>query len=280
MDDTTAVYLDQMGKVPLLTADEERALSRAVIKGREAQARKDAGEKGPHINRDIRNGKKAKDHFIRANLRLVVSIAKKYPLPAHMELMDLIQDGNIGLEHAVDKFDWTRGFKFSTYATFWIRQSIGRGIDRSSSLIRLPDDKAQQVRSALRRQTETGQPIDEDSARLLQLTRPVWLDKPIGEDMDNALIDIIVTDDQTPEDIVVESMKTEPLNNLLATLDDRSRYVVEGHYGLIDGECKSYRELGEALGISAEAARRSLWRSMNKLREVSESFPELEGLVA
>lgn len=280
MDDTTAVYLDQMGKVPLLTADEERALSRAVIKGREAQARKDAGEKGPHLNRDIRNGKKAKDHFIRANLRLVVSVAKKYPLPPMMELMDLIQEGNIGLEHAVDKFDWTRGFKFSTYATFWIRQAIGRGIDRASSLIRLPDDKAQQIRSGMRRQAETGEELDTETARLLSLTRPVWLDKPIGEDMDNALIDIIVTDDPTPEDIVVDSMKSLPLGNLLSVLDERSRFVVEGYYGMIDGERKSYRELGELLGISAEATRRSLWRSLNKLREASDSFPELQGLVA
>ena len=269
-----------MGKVPLLTADEERALSRAVIKGREAQARKDAGERGPHLNRDIRNGKKAKDHFIRANLRLVVSVAKKYPLPPMMELMDLIQEGNIGLEHAVDKFDWTRGFKFSTYATFWIRQAIGRGIDRSSSLIRLPDDKAQQIRSGMRRQAETGEALDTETARLLSLTRPVWLDKPIGEDMDNALIDIMVTDDPTPEDIVVDEAMSFPVAKLLSVLDDRSRYIVEGHYGLIDGSRKSYRELGEALGISAEAARRSLWRSLTKLREESELIPGIEEMVA
>lgn len=280
MDDTTAIYLDQMGRVPLLTADDERSLSRAVIKGREAQAKKDAGEKGPHINRDIRNGKKAKDHFIRANLRLVVSIAKKYPLPPGMELMDLVQDGNLGLEHAVDKFDWTRGFKFSTYATFWIRQSIGRGIDRASSVIRLPDDKSQQVRSALRREIETGEKLDPETARLYNLTHVAWLDKPLGDESGHTLLDAISSADQSPEDAVIEAMDGSPLAGILESLDDRSRFILESHYGLIDGERKSFREIGEVIGVSAEATRRAMYRALDKIREDHKPRHDLEGLVA
>ncbi|MGA1162755.1 MAG: sigma-70 factor domain-containing protein, partial [Ilumatobacteraceae bacterium] len=109
MNDSIGIYLNDIGKVPLLTAEDERVLSRAIEKGREAAARKADGERGAAINRDIREAAKAKDRFIRANLRLVVSIARRYPLPQGMDLLDLIQEGNLGLEHAVDKFDWRRG---------------------------------------------------------------------------------------------------------------------------------------------------------------------------
>ena len=142
MNDSIGIYLNDIGKVPLLTAEDERVLSRAIEKGREAAAKLAAGEKTAAVKRDIREAAKAKDRFIRANLRLVVSIARRYPLPQGMDLLDLIQEGNLGLEHAVDKFDWRRGFKFSTYATFWIRQAIGRALDQKASLIRIPGDRS------------------------------------------------------------------------------------------------------------------------------------------
>lgn len=108
------------------------------------------GQRSAALRKDLRDAKRAKDRFIRANLRLVVSIARRYPLPQGMDLLDLIQEGNLGLEHAVDKFDWRRGFKFSTYATFWIRQAIGRALDQKASLIRIPGDRSANLRAALR----------------------------------------------------------------------------------------------------------------------------------
>jgi DNA-directed RNA polymerase sigma subunit (sigma70/sigma32) len=154
MNDSIGLYLNDIGKVPLLNAEEERELSRAIQAGQEAQARKDAGHKGRELDRAIKNAAVAKDRFIRANLRLVVSIARRYPLPPGMDLGDLIQEGNLGLEHAVDKFDWRRGFKFSTYATFWIRQAIGRALDQKASLVRLPGDRAR-PRAPARSSTRT-----------------------------------------------------------------------------------------------------------------------------
>jgi RNA polymerase primary sigma factor len=134
--------VNRIGLVPLLTAKEEVELSKIVQKGLEVRHELNSVETGTRRatyqeRRDMREADSAKDRFIRANLRLVVSVARKYPKPPGMELLDLIQEGNLGLEHAVDKFDWQKGFKFSTYATFWIRQAIGRALDQKGSLIRL-----------------------------------------------------------------------------------------------------------------------------------------------
>src|SRR5262245_27061667 len=128
MRDSVGQYLHEIGMVPLLDAAKERELSQAVERGHEAQARLDAGERGAALKRAVRDGARTNDPSIRANLRLGVGIARRYPLPPGMDLLDLIQEGNLGLEHAVDKFDWRNGFNFSTHATFWIRQSIGRAL--------------------------------------------------------------------------------------------------------------------------------------------------------
>ena len=142
MSDSVGQYLNEIGAVALLNAQEERELSQTIERGVEARLRKEQGEKGRELDKAIREAAAAKDRFIRANLRLVVSVARRYPLPPGMELLDLIQEGNLGLEHAVDKFDWRKGFKFSTYATFWIRQAIGRALDQKASLVRLPGDRS------------------------------------------------------------------------------------------------------------------------------------------
>src|SRR5688500_4221333 len=148
MRDSVGQYLHEIGLVPLLNAQMERELSQKIEAGRDAQARLDAGERKVELKRQVREAARAKDHFIRANLRLVVSIARRYPLPPGMDLLDLIQEGNLGLEHAVDKFDWRKGFKFSTYATFWIRQAIGRAFDQKANLVRLPSERSAQLRAA------------------------------------------------------------------------------------------------------------------------------------
>ncbi|MBM3828686.1 MAG: sigma-70 family RNA polymerase sigma factor [Actinobacteria bacterium] len=272
MNDSIGIYLNDIGKVPLLTAEDERVLSRAIEKGREAAAKLAAGEKTAAVKRDIREAAKAKDRFIRANLRLVVSIARRYPLPQGMDLLDLIQEGNLGLEHAVDKFDWRRGFKFSTYATFWIRQAIGRALDQKASLIRIPGDRSASLRAALRQASGDGETLDMNNAELHRLTTPVSLDKTIGDDGDATLGDLMANGDPTPEDHIIAQGETDQLNQLLDTLDARARYAVEARFGLIDGERKSFREVGEKLGVTAEAARRLVSRAVTGLKEEAEDI--------
>jgi len=267
MNDSIGLYLNDIGKVPLLNAEEERELSRAIEAGRDAAARLEAGEKGVELKRSVRKAAEAKDRFIRANLRLVVSIARRYPLPQGMDLLDLIQEGNLGLEHAVDKFDWRRGFKFSTYATFWIRQAIGRALDQKASLIRIPGDRSASLRAALRQTSGDGETLDPLSAELHRLTTPVSLDKTIGDDGDATLGDLMDNGQGTPEDAVMAMVDTELLDELLGTLDSRARYAVEARFGLLDGERKSFREVGEHLGVTAEAARRLVSRAVASLKD-------------
>src|SRR5215211_3168857 len=222
MNDSIGLYLNDIGKVPLLTAEDERELSRIIETGREAAELLANGKRSADLKAKVAAAADAKDRFIRSNLRLVVSIARRYPLPQGMDLLDLIQEGNLGLEHAVDKFDWRRGFKFSTYATFWIRQAIGRALDQKASLIRIPGDRSASLRAALRQASGDGETLDQTNAELL------------------------------------------------GTLDRRARYAVEARFGLLDGERKSFREVGEQLGVTAEAARRLVSRAVVGLRDDAE----------
>jgi RNA polymerase primary sigma factor len=268
MSDSVGQYLNEIGLVPLLTAEEERELSKIIEKGREAQARLDAGERGRDLQRVVRAAANAKDRFIRANLRLVVSVARRYPLPPGMELLDLIQEGNLGLEHAVDKFDWRKGFKFSTYATFWIRQAIGRALDQKASLVRLPGDRSASLRAALRQVSGDGDELDDEHARLHRLTTPTSLDRTIGDDDSNELIDLLADESTpSPEQQVMAQVEEQMITDLLSVLDSRARYAVEQRFGLHDGRKRSYREVGEELGVTAEAARRLVKRAVTAVRE-------------
>ncbi len=267
MSDSVGQYLNEIGMVPLLNAQEERELSKLIEAGFAARARKEEGETGRELDRTIRTAEKAKDRFIRSNLRLVVSVARRYPLPPGMELLDLIQEGNLGLEHAVDKFDWRKGFKFSTYATFWIRQAIGRALDQKASLVRLPGDRSASLRAALRAVSGNGDELDEEHARLHRLTTPTSLDRTIGDDDSNELVDLLPDSNPGPEQEVMDRAENEMATSLLDVLDNRARYAVEQRFGLLDGRKRSYREVGEELGVTAEAARRLVKRAVNTVRD-------------
>jgi RNA polymerase primary sigma factor len=267
MSDSIGTYLNEIGKVALLTKEEERELSRTIEAGRDAQERLDAGERGRQLQQAVLAGAAAKDRFIRANLRLVVSIARKYPPAQGMDLLDLIQEGNLGLEHAVDKFDWRRDLKFSTYATFWIRQAIGRALDQKASLIRLPGDRSASLRAALRHNSPEGEGLDADNARLHRLSTPVSLDRTVGEDGDTTMMDLMASDVLSPEAAVMNQVDDQLLDELLGTLDKRARFAVKARFGLLDGERKSFREVGEELGVTAEAARRLVNRAVAGLRD-------------
>jgi len=267
MSDSVGQYLNEIGLVPLLTAEEERELSQIIEKGRDAAVAMEADGPSAEGKRAVRAAATAKDRFIRANLRLVVSIARRYPLPPGMELLDLIQEGNLGLEHAVDKFDWRKGFKFSTYATFWIRQAIGRALDQKASLVRLPGDRSASLRAALRQVSGDGDELDDEHARLHRLTTPTSLDRTIGDDDSNELIDLLPDSLPGPEQIVMDRQDDIMITDLLSVLDARARYAVEQRFGLHDGRKRSYREVGEELGVTAEAARRLVKRAVTAVRE-------------
>jgi RNA polymerase sigma factor (sigma-70 family) len=261
MSDSVGQYLNEIGLVPLLTAQEERELSQVIERGR------DAGERSRELRKAVREAAAAKDRFIRANLRLVVSVARRYPMPPGMELLDLIQEGNLGLEHAVDKFDWRKGFKFSTYATFWIRQAIGRALDQKASLVRLPGDRSASLRAALRAVSGDSDELDEEHARLHRLTTPTSLDRPVGDDDGSELIDLIADAKPGPEDMLLTREQDNLVTSLLDVLDSRARHAVEQRFGLNDGRKRSYREVGDELGVTAEAARRLVKRAVNTVKE-------------
>jgi RNA polymerase primary sigma factor len=266
MSDSVGQYLNEIGAVALLNAQEERELSQIIERGVAARERIAAGEGTAEDRRLDRAAARAKDRFIRANLRLVVSIARRYPLPPGMELLDLVQEGNLGLEHAVDKFDWRKGFKFSTYATFWIRQAIGRALDQKASLVRLPGDRSASLRAALRQVSGDGDELDDEHARLHRLATPTSLDRSVGDDDGSELVDLLADSAPGPEELAVASEEDRMVTGLLDVLDGRARFAVEQRFGLHDGRKRSYREVGEELGVTAEAARRMVKRAVNTVR--------------
>ena len=266
MSDSVGQYLNEIGAVALLNAQEERELSQIIERGVAARERIAAGEGTAEDRRLDRAAARAKDRFIRANLRLVVSIARRYPLPPGMELLDLVQEGNLGLEHAVDKFDWRKGFKFSTYATFWIRQAIGRALDQKASLIRLPGDRSASLRAALRQVSGDGDELDDDNAHLHRLSTPTSLDRVVGDEDGSELVDLLADDAPGPEEETLANEQDRLVTGLLDVLDGRARLAVEQRFGLNDGRKRSYREVGEELGVTAEAARRMVKRAVNTVR--------------
>ena len=245
MSDSVGQYLNEIGMVPLLNAQEERELSKLIEAGFAARASKEEGETGRELDRAIRAAEQAKDRFIRSNLRLVVSVARRYPLPPGMELLDLIQEGNLGLEHAVDKFDWRKGFKFSTYATFWIRQAIGRALDQKASLVRLPGDRSASLRAALRAVSGNGDELDEEHARLHRLTTPTSLDRTIGDDDSNELVDLLPDSNPGPEQEVMDRAESEATLEELITVAEHPALVYEhiwceGDLVMWDNRCSTH----------------------------------------
>ena len=267
MSDSVGMYLNEIGRVPLLDAAEERELAQAIEAGVDARRRRDQGDRSRELRRTITKADAAKDRFIRANLRLVVSVARRYPLPPGMDLLDLVQEGNLGLEHAVDKFDWRKGFKFSTYATFWIRQAIGRALDQKASLVRLPGDRSAALRAALRQVSGDGDELDDDNARLHRLSTPTSLDRTVGDDDSNELVDLLADRKPGPEELLLDAEHQEWLHGLLDVLDPRARSAVDRRFGLSDGCRRSYREVGDELGVTAEAARRLVKRAVGTVRD-------------
>ncbi len=293
--DAVGLYLDGIAKTPLLTAEEEVELARAIEAGQYARAiledrltDQEASlrrvEAPPAELEELAElGDLAMQRFITANLRLVVSVARKYGR-AQMPLLDLVQEGNTGLIRAVEKFDFTKGFKFSTYATWWVRQSISRGIAQQGRIVRLPVHVAEQVNqvAAVRRTLErrlgrepelseiaSELEIPEDQIiDLLRLSRDhVSLDAPVEEDGDTALGDLLAREmSPGPDEMVLDAEDRKRLEAMLSTLDDRSADVVRRRYGLLDGRQAKLSDIAAIWGITAERVRQIERHAISKLR--------------
>jgi RNA polymerase sigma factor (sigma-70 family) len=289
-EDPVRLYLDSIGKYPLLTQEEELTLSKAIQEGQEAKdelARQAVkGARKQVLLAAARRGDAASERFVNANLRLVVSIAKRYQ-STDLPLLDLIQEGNLGLMHAVTKFDWRRGFKFSTYATWWIKQAISRGIDNTARTIRLPVHAGDQVRRLFRTKhqlegqigrtptiAELAEALGVNQQQVAELLRhgseTVSLDSRVGPDGESELGEM-VTDATTPSpfDVVTAAMLGDEVAKLLSLLDERERQILELRYGLDQGEPRTLEEVGVTLQLTRERIRQIERSALSKLRHPS-----------
>ena len=299
-EDLVRLYLDNIGRYPLLTKEDESRLAQLIEDGREAKVELERGTSDPlrrrQLQRRAQRGDAATEQFINSNLRLVVSIAKRYQSP-ELPLLDLVQEGNLGLMHAVSKFDWRKGFKFSTYASWWIRQAISRGIDNTARTIRLPVHAGEQVRRLLRTKrqfegrngrspsfAELAEALEMPEAQVVELlvqgSEPVSLDSPIDGDSDTELGDL-VADALTPSplDAVTDAMLSGEVDKLLAVLDDRERDVLRLRFGFGGDEPKTLEEVGYALHLTRERIRQIERAALSKLRHPS-AKPESHDLLA
>ena len=288
--DTVGLYLDDVADHRLLTAEDEIRLARAIEQGRRAAARleqeADLDEvERRRLQRQVTEGEEARALFISCNLRLVISIAKRYT-GRGLDLLDLIQEGNLGLIRAVEKFDWRKGFKFSTYATWWIRQAITRGIGNAGRTIRLPVHLIDVVRTVsdtrqlLHDRLQRAPTIDElaeasgvDRERvMLAIEAPsdtVSLDRPVGDDGDAELQDFVVDDAVDPFSRAVESIARERLIKALDLLDEEERQVLWLRFGLDGSEPWTLTDVGKLMHTTRERVRQIEGRALAKLRHPS-----------
>lgn len=287
--DLVRVYLNGIGRTALLDAAQEVELAKRIEAGLYAKHMLETGKRlSATRKRDlaaiVRDGEKARAHLLEANLRLVVSLAKRYT-GRGMPLLDLIQEGNLGLIRAMEKFDYAKGFKFSTYATWWIRQAITRGMADQSRTIRLPVHLVEQVNKLARIKRELHQQLGREAtddelsresgipvgkiADLLDHSRdPVSLDMPVGSDEEAPLGDFIEDSEATSaESAVIAGLLHSDVRSVLATLDEREQQVIRLRFGLDDGQPRTLDQIGKLFGLSRERVRQIEREVMAKLRK-------------
>ncbi len=287
--DLVRVYLNGIGRTALLTAQQEVELAKRIEAGVFAQHVLDSrtglpARRRAELSAVVRDGREAKNHLLEANLRLVVSLAKRYS-GRGMPLLDLIQEGNLGLIRAVEKFDYTKGFKFSTYATWWIRQAITRGMADQGRIIRLPVHLVEQVNKLARLKRdlhqqlgreasheelaeESGIPVEKVGDLLDHSRDPVSLDMPVGSEEEAPLGDFIEDGESTDaESAVISGLLQDDLRRVLATLEEREQNVIRMRYGLDDGQPRTLDQIGRTFGLSRERVRQIEREVMVKLRQ-------------
>jgi RNA polymerase sigma factor (sigma-70 family) len=290
-EDLVRLYLTDIGQYPLLTKDDEVRLAQAIEGGTAARADMEVAKdltpaRKRELRKQIREGEDAERTFVQSNLRLVVSIAKKYQASG-LPLLDLIQEGNLGLMHAVEKFDWRKGFKFSTYATWWIRQAITRGIANTGRTIRLPvhagDTLARLQKARARLELKLGRPAtlaelsaevempeDKVTEALRFAAEPLSLSEPLREDGDAELGDVVEDRSaESPFEVAATALLPEEIARLLSPLDEREREILKLRFGLDRGEPRTLEEVGEHFNLTRERIRQIEARAMSKLRHPS-----------
>jgi RNA polymerase primary sigma factor len=290
--DSISLYLKQMATVPLLTREEEVKLAKRVERGRIAQRRLEKGGQKPYLRqkylRQVQMGRDARAHLIKANTRLVVSIAKRY-MKLGVPFLDLIQEGNLGLMKAVDRFDYRRGCKFSTYATWWIRQSVTRALAYQGRVIRLPAYIGDRIRKMYRTAQQLEQrrgkkPTPKDVAEQLGVAparvrwlikvsrRPLSLQKPVGEDGDGELGQFIEDEDSpAPVDVAEESLLSDTVDEALSTLTPRQARILRMRYGLGNEHAHTLKEVAARFGLTRERIRQIEREALRRLRHPSRS---------
>jgi RNA polymerase primary sigma factor len=287
-DDTVGLYLKEIGRVALLTAPQEVDLAQRMERGREAREQIQTGEVTDPNDVErleflVDDGMAAREHLINANSRLVISVAKKY-IGRGVPFLDLIQEGNIGLIRAAKKFDWRRGHKFSTYATWWIRQAVTRAIADQGRTIRVPVHMGDQINRLLRASHQLTQELGRDPtvaelAEALNVTvrkaeqmiqvarRPISLETPTDDEEESVLGDFIPDEDSpAPAEMVTSQMLREQLSDILDTLPPREVRILQLRYGLLDGETYTLEEVGRKLGVTRERVRQIEAQALSRLR--------------
>ena len=296
--DPVKMYLKEIGDIPLLSEEEESKLAKIVAVGKEAQEKLDLIDADDNNNVSIEDydeltdkaldGNDAKDKLVEANLRLVVSIAKRYT-GRGLQFLDLIQEGNMGLIKAVDKFEYEKGFKFSTYATWWIRQAITRAVADQARTIRIPVHMVETINKLVRVQRQLVQelsrePSPEEVAAKMNITvekvqeiqkiaqEPISLEQPVGEEEDSSLGDFVPdTSALDPYEYTAKSALREELDSALATLTPREERVLRLRFGLLDGRARTLEEVGKEFGVTRERIRQIESKAIKKLKHPSRS---------
>ncbi len=291
IDDSISLYLKEIGQVPLLTAEEEVRLAKQMERGRKLRRRLVRGEvtdNREQLEKLVEEGKAAQEHLVKANSRLVVSVAKKY-IGRGVPFLDLIQEGNIGLIRAVNKFDYRRGYKFSTYATWWIRQAVTRAIADQGRTIRVPVHMYEQINKLTRASRKLVQelgrePTIEEIAEELDVPlrkverimrvaqRPLSLETPVGEEEDSYLGDFIEdVETVAPVDAASRSLLRQELDETLASLTPREVRILQLRFGLVDGYSYTLEEVGRKFGVTRERIRQIEAHALGRLRHPSRS---------
>ena len=293
INDPVRMYLKEIGKVELLTSEEEVDYAKIIEYGKYVAEQLEQKENLPEkeiseFEAAIFRGEQAKQRLVEANLRLVVSIAKRH-VGRGMSFLDLIQEGNMGLMKAVDKYDYTKGFKFSTYATWWIRQAITRAIADQARTIRIPVHMVETINKLVRFQRQLTQelgrePTPDEIAVKMETTsdkvreilkisqEPISLESPVGEEDDSNLGDFIADDDAiSPDEFASNELLKEELNDVLETLTDREERVLRLRFGLDDGRTRTLEEVGREFGVTRERIRQIEAKALRKLRHPSRS---------
>jgi RNA polymerase primary sigma factor len=292
IDDSISLYLKEIGRVPLLTAEEEVSLAKRMERGRDARQRLtlggDEGSERERLLANVKDGQAAQEHLIKANSRLVVSVAKKY-VGRGVPFLDLIQEGNIGLIRAVKKFDYRRGYKFSTYATWWIRQAVTRAIADQGRTIRVPVHMYEQINRLTRTSRalvqELGRdPTTEEIAERLNVPprkveqiirvsqRPLSLEMPVGEEEDSYLGDFIEdAEADSPTDSASQTMLRQVIDEIFESLTPREVRILQLRFGLVDGYSYTLEEVGKKFGVTRERIRQIEAQALGRLRHPSRS---------